>query len=267
MLLSLLAIIAYLAASYLLLQQIRKASGSAQNNQKQRVLIIALAASVLHGIAVRQYMFTANGTDIGFFTILSLVGWMVSLLLVITATRRPVECLGIIVFPFTAITAALRELTDQHHYLTSNLSTGLEFHILISILAYSMLSIAVVQAILLYIQEAQLHNKHPGGFIRAFPPLETMETLLFRMIGLGFIVLTVSLVSGYLYLEDMLAQHLVHKTILSVCAWALFAILLWGRVQFGWRGRTAIRWTISGFIFLMLAYFGSKFVIELVLNR
>ena len=79
--------------------------------------------------------------------------------------------------------------------------------------------------------------------------------------------LTISLLSGLFYLEDILAQHLVHKTILSFGAWLLFGILLWGRFQFGWRGRTAIRWTISGFVFLMLAYFGSKFVIELVIQR
>ena len=135
-----------------------------------------------------------------------------------------------------------------------------------SILAYSLLSIAAVQAVLLYIQDTHLHNKHPGGFIRALPPLETMETLLFQMIGLGFIVLSISLLSGVPYIENILDQRLVHKTVLSVTAWVVFGILLFGRWRFGWRGRTAIRWTISGFILLMLAYFGSKFVIQLILQ-
>jgi ABC-type uncharacterized transport system permease subunit len=94
-----------------------------------------------------------------------------------------------------------------------------------------------------------------------------METLLFRMIGLGFVTLSLSLISGAFYLDDIFGQHLAHKTVLSVLAWLIFAILLWGRWQFGWRGRTAIRWTITGFVILMLAYFGSKFVIQLILQR
>jgi ABC-type uncharacterized transport system permease subunit len=94
-----------------------------------------------------------------------------------------------------------------------------------------------------------------------------MESLLFQMIATGYALLTLALVTGILFLEDIFAQHLVHKTVLSIIAWLVFGILLWGRWRFGWRGRVAIRWTIGGFIFLMLAYFGSKFVLELVLNR
>ena len=99
------------------------------------------------------------------------------------------------------------------------------------------------------------------------PPLQTMESLMFQMVAIGFTLLTLALVTGFLFLEDIFAQHLVHKTVLSIIAWVVFGILLWGRWRFGWRGRVAIRWTIGGFIFLMLAYFGSKFVLELILNR
>jgi ABC-type uncharacterized transport system permease subunit len=87
------------------------------------------------------------------------------------------------------------------------------------------------------------------------------------MIGVGFILLSLALVSGALFVQDLFAQHLVHKTVLSIVAWVVFAILLWGRQRFGWRGRTAIRWTLSGFFSLMLAYFGSKWVLEVVLGR
>jgi len=94
-----------------------------------------------------------------------------------------------------------------------------------------------------------------------------METLLFQMIGIGFILLSLSLLSGIFFLQDILAQHLVHKTFLSISAWVVFAILLWGHWRYGWRGKVAIRWTISGFVVLMLAYFGSKMVLELILNN
>ena len=94
-----------------------------------------------------------------------------------------------------------------------------------------------------------------------------MERLLFRMIAVGFVLLSVSLLSGLFFLEDLFAQHLIHKTVLSIAAWGVFGVLLWGRWKLGWRGRLAIRWTLAGFATLMLAYFGSKFVLELVLQR
>jgi ABC-type uncharacterized transport system permease subunit len=125
---------------------------------------------------------------------------------------------------------------------------------------------ASVQAILLSIQDHHLRNRHPGGFIRALPPLQTMEALLIEMIGLGFLLLTFALASGLAFLDDIFAQHLVHKTILSILAWLVFGTLLWGRFKFGWRGRKTLIGTQVGFVVLALAYFGSKFVIELILS-
>lgn len=262
---SLLAVFFYLACSLLLVIRLRKAT-LAQKQPDERLLGVGLVGMLLHGWLVYHGLWVDTGLNVGFFSIFSLVGWLVALLLVIVTFRQKVESLGIVVFPFSALSVLLQYINaDQQHIVQFN--AGIQSHILISILAYSLLSIAAVQAILLYVQESHLHNKQPGGFIRALPPLDTMEKLLFRIIALGFIVLSISLISGVIYLDDMFAQHMVHKTILSVVAWFIFAILLWGRWQFGWRGRTAIRWTISGFVFLMLAYFGSKFVIELVLHR
>lgn len=94
-----------------------------------------------------------------------------------------------------------------------------------------------------------------------------METLLFQMLGAGIIFLTISLISGFLFIEDLFAQHLVHKTVLSLLAWVIFSGLLIGRSRYGWRGQTAIQWTLIGFVLLLLAYFGSKLVLELILQR
>jgi len=120
--------------------------------------------------------------------------------------------------------------------------------------------------VLLAIQDYHLRNRHPGGFIRSLPPLQTMEALLFEMILAGFILLTMALLTGFTFLEDMFAQHLAHKTILSIIAWLVFGTLLWGRFRSGWRGQKALIWTLAGFLVLMLAYFGSKFVVEMVLG-
>ncbi len=262
---AILAVLFYLLCGGLLLQKILFPNSFVARQPRHRLLSTGLLAMLLHAWLVYRGLFTPEGINVGFFIILSLVGWLVSLLLLLVTVRQRVESLGVFVFPFAALMVLLQML-DLEGPVLKQLGGGLQFHIIASIIAYSLLSVAAVQAVLLYIQDSHLHNKHPGGFIRTLPPLETMENLLFRMIGLGFIVLSISLLSGLFYLEDILGQHMVHKTVLSVIAWVLFAVLLFGRWRFGWRGRTAIRWTISGFVMLMLAYFGSKFVIELVLH-
>lgn len=258
-----LSILLYTVASGLLLKQwLNVKSGSTQ-----LPLYAAAVAVIFHAIALYTIIFTNQGIDIGFFSALTFTAWLMATLLVSASFTLPIGCLGLLVYPFALITIALRALSNQQNVLTDMLTPGLQAHILFSLLAYCLLSIAVAQALLLYIQDKYLHNKHPSGFLHSLPSLETMETLLFRIISLGVIALSISLLSGFLYLDDMFAQHLVHKTILSLIAWAVFVILLWGHYRFGWRGKIAIKWSLSGFTLLMLAYFGSKFVIELILHK
>lgn len=259
-----LAILLYVSLSGLFVYRL---ASNGHRPDKSILLKIGLVALSLHAWLLYQNLFAGPGLDLSFFTVFSLIAWTVVTMFVLAAWREPIENLAIGVLPVAALALLMRMTSDQHHILAKSFSLGLELHIVVSIIAYSLLSLAALQAILLYIHDAQLHNKHPGGFIRALPPLETMERLLFRLIGVGFIILCISLISGGFYIEDILGQHLVHKTVLSVGAWILFAVLLWGRWQFGWRGKTAIRWTLTGFALLLLAYFGSKFVIELVLHR
>jgi ABC-type uncharacterized transport system permease subunit len=194
------------------------------------------------------------------------VAWTILLLLMLSALSKPVENLGIILLPLAALAIALELIYPSSHFLPADSPWGLRVHVLISLIAYALLTMASVQAILLAIQDHHLHARHPGGFIRALPPLQTMESLLFEMIGIGFFLLTLSLFSGFLFLEDMFEQRLVHKSVLSIAAWLVFGLLLWGRYRFGWRGQKALTWTLVGFVVLMLAYFGSKFVIELLLS-
>jgi ABC-type uncharacterized transport system permease subunit len=155
--------------------------------------------------------------------------------------------------------------TDSHQ-LENQLSKGMLSHILSSILAYSVLTIALFQAMALSMQDRQLKQHHVKGILRALPPLQTMEAILFELLWVGVILLSVSILSGMLFLEDIFAQHLIHKTILTIAAWCIFATLLWGHWQLGWRSQTAVRWTIGGFLALMLGYFGSKIVLEIILR-
>ena len=112
----------------------------------------------------------------------------------------------------------------------------------------------------LRIQDHQLREGHIRGIMRLFPPVQVMETMLFEAIWVGEILLTIAIASGFFYVDNLFAQHLAHKTLLSCLAWIVFGTLLWGRHFRGWRGSNAIRWTLAGFLLLMLAYFGSKLV-------
>jgi len=260
-----LAILLYLASAALLI--LRLSRGVQDLASKTGIIALGFGAFILHAGILQQHLLIQNGINLGFFDASSLIGWLIAGLLLLAAIRRPVENLGIVLLPLAAATIIMERLFSSHHVVQILGSWQLQVHILLSVLAYSVLTIAMVQAVLLAVQDRQLRNRQPGGFVAALPPLATMEALLFQMIGLGFALLTLSLVTGVLFLEDIFAQHLVHKTVLSIVAWVVFAILVQGRWRFGWRGRTAIRWTLGGFIVLMLAYFGTKLVLELLLGR
>lgn len=259
------AMILYFAAGIKL--GLRLSKGTQNPGAKRPLLALGLVAAALHAAILYQNLFLVSGLNLGFFNALSLLSWLIAVLVLLAALTQPLENLGIAVLPLAAIALLLEQIFPSAHLVSGEAAIALRLHIAISIFAYSLFSIAAVQAILLAIQDRHLHGKRPGGYIRALPPLETMETLLFQLIGIGFILQSLSLLSGILYLEDMFAQHLVHKTVFSITAWVIFAILLLGRWRSGWRGRVAIRWTLGGFTALLLAYLGSKWVLEIVLNR
>jgi ABC-type uncharacterized transport system permease subunit len=233
-------------------------------NYKSIILILGGFAISLHAILLYQNIVTPVGLNFGFFNAASMMIWMIAVLLLM-AIRQGVENLILVIFPIAAIIIAVETYFHSEHILAPDI--GVSFHILSSIIAYSLLNISALQAIFLAFQDYQLHHKHPISVIKALPPLQVMEKLLYQMITLGLIWLSLSLITGIVFIENLLAQHLVHKTVLSVIAWIVFAILLWGHWRYGWRGKTTIRWCLTGFAVLMLAYFGSKLVLELILHR
>jgi len=257
-------VLLYIIATIVLFKQI---TSQPSDKHKRIALSLGLAAVIFHADILARHIFTDTGLQMGFTHVASLATWFVASLLLLASFRKPVENLGLIVLPLAAFTLTAEYLLPVDHILDATAHRGLGVHIMLSILAYSLLGLAAVQAVLTSIQERNLHNRKPTGFIRTLPPMETMEGLLVQMITIGFALQTTSLLSGFIYLDDMFAQNLAHKTILSLGAWLVFAILLWGRWKFGWRGRTVIRWTLSGFVTLMLAYFGSKYVLEIILQR
>jgi ABC-type uncharacterized transport system permease subunit len=142
-------------------------------------------------------------------------------------------------------------------------------HLLIAMLAYSLFTIASLHVLLMALLERRLHDGSLPRVLQGLPPLLAMETLLFRIIWAGFILLTATILSGVLYSEELFgrAARLNHKTVFGVLSWIIFAALLGGRHIYGWRGRVAVRWTLAGFLMLVLAYVGSRFVLEVILGR
>lgn len=265
--LSILGIALYLICTVWLIVRLRTIARGGADTHKSALLGLWTLALLVHGAASHAEILTPAGINLGFLHALSSIAWLTNVLLVIASIKRPLESLGVILLPLAALSLGMEHGLPEIPFVAESSDTGLKLHIFISLLAYSLLSLAALLALVLAMQNKHLHNHHPGGVLRALPPLKHMESLLFQVIGVGFSLLSVALLTGFIYLDDIFAQHQVHKTTLSLVAWLIFAILLWGRVQFGWRGRTAIRWTLGGFAFLMLAYFGSKLVLEILLPQ
>lgn len=259
------AMLAYLAAASWLFYRARKGLKAA-NTPRWPGLLAAAIGVLLHAAALRNSIYLPAGLNLGLETAFSLMAWQIALLTLLGSLQKGTANLGIGLYPPVALaTLPLLGKPDAER-LIAHASWQLEAHILLSVLAYGLLALAAFQAILLFIQERRLRKHQPGGLLRALPPLAVMENLLFQTLAAGFALLSLALFSGIIFIKDMFAQHLVHKTVLSIMAWLVFAILLWGRWQFGWRGRTAIRWTLGGFALLVLAYFGSKLVLEVFLD-
>ena len=198
--------------------------------------------------------------------ILPFIAVSISLLVLVSSLRKPLENLFLGLFPLAIITI-IASLTIRSDYPPTNLDAGLASHVLISIMAYSFITIASLQAGFLAYQNNQLHHGHIGGFISKFPPLQEMELLLFELLWVGQVLLSLGIVAGFLFIDNIWGiDGVIHKTFFSILAWIVFAVLLWGRHQLGWRGVTAIRGTLIGFALLMVGYYGDKFALEYIIN-
>jgi ABC-type uncharacterized transport system permease subunit len=263
------AIISYAAATVALAQSLHADYLTSPLSGRQRLTILGLGCvgAFFHSLTLTGMWDSAGNVNFSFLSASSLTSLTIVALLMITTLIKPVDKLGVIVFPMASLIVLLKMTLPEETHILKKYSWQMELHILTSMLAYSLLNIAALQAILLAFQDWHLRTHHASRFVRSLPPLQTMEALLFQLIAAGFVLLSISLLSGFIFVKNLFAQHLAHKTVLSILAWIVFAVLLGGRAWQGWRGQVAIRWTLGGFISLMLAYFGSKMVLEWFLNR
>lgn len=251
---ALLSLIAYLA------------SAAAAYRERGLVLLAAGTAGVLlHATALLGDLFHAGGLQIGLLDAASLVLWQAAVLTLVCWRLMPVAALSLIAFPIAGVLAVIAAASPPP---PGNGVQGwpLQLHVGLSIFAAGLFTLAALQSLLVAAQSRFLHGARTPGRIPELPALQTMESALFGALWLAWGVLSASLLTGVLFVDDLLGQHLVHKTVLSAVSWAVFGMLLWGHWRYGWRGRTALRWTWSGYAVLLLAYFGSKFVLESVLG-
>ena len=233
---------------------------------QEPVPYLAAAALAAHGVWLADTLGPAGGLSLGLADSASTMGLALGAggtLAVFAPRFRTVAaaCLGI---------AALLAAGTGSLPAPQEIATGgwpLAVHVVLAMGSAGMFAVAAVLVAMLAAQDAALRAGRSGGWRATLPPVESLERALFSVIGIGTAALTVAILAGLLFVTDLFAQHLVHKTVLAIVAWAIFACLLAGRWRFGWRGRKAARYTIAGFVVLAVAYFGSKFVLEIVLGR
>jgi ABC-type uncharacterized transport system permease subunit len=231
------------------------------------LLLLTIPALLFHMAATYLQVNTDEGLYLGFFTAASLVTLLMILFLVLAASRLPVHNLLVLVLPLGAVAVIASLFGETAFEARDSLAPVLAVHITFSMFAYSLLFMAACQSVLLAYQEHALKARSSLRVLRLLPPLETMEALLFTLLWTGIITLTAAIVTGFIFLEDMFDQHVVHHTVLAMASWAVYAALLAGRHFFGWRSTTATSWTLVAFSLLVLGYFGTKFVLEILLGR
>lgn len=245
--------------------------------RRQLVAIGTLFAWLLHGVGLVRFVVAPDFLRLGFAAMLSAALWLSVAAYWVENRNLAVEGLRRLVLPIAALAALLPLLFPGSLIPLEGKSAMFSWHVALSTLAYGALTIAAFHAVLMAMQESRLHSLSNAAAHRNWlalaidrlPALLTMERLLFRMIAFGFVLLTLTVLSGVFFSEQLFGTpfRLEHKTVFTLLSWALFGVLLTGRQWRGWRGKTALTFTLTGFLTLLLAYVGSRFVLEVLLHR
>jgi ABC-type uncharacterized transport system permease subunit len=267
LLLSVVTCVAYgVLAAYFWRSHVRGDGDLLSRGAAGHLVLIPLA---MHGYLLLQGIFSGGDFDLGVLNALSAIVWLTLLVYWVARFFYPIGGLQTIVLPVAAVVVLLPELFHTDHVLTNTGLFAFKAHVAAAMLAYSLFTIAMLHAVLISQVEKRLHHATLPRVLRSLPPLMTMETLLFQMIGIGFVLLTLTLASGMVFSEEIFGKpwQFNHKVLFGFISWGVFAVLLWGHRFYGWRGRVAVHWTVGGFVLLVLAYLGSRFVLEVLLHR
>ena len=227
------------------------------------------AALIIHAWGLNDALFAEAGMRFSFSFALSLMMWLAALIYWLESFMARMEGMQPMVLPLTAACTILPVIFPNVHLVAHAQATGFKLHFLAAMLAYSLLTLSALHAIFMGFTERALHNRSMKRSLASLPPLLTMESLLFKMLLIGFVLLTLAVGSGLFFSEELFGKPMSidHKTLFAFASWGIFATLLIGRHAWGWRGKRALRWTLAGFALLILAYVGSRFVAEVILGR
>ena len=241
--------------------------------------IAILVPLILHSYLLAHDILLGHELVFGFGHAISAMLWLAVILYWIESLFLRLEGMQPFVLGLAALSAPLPALFPGAAAPAYTQSTTFALHLILAMLAYSFFALAALHALVMAIVEQRLHfAKRPGlhrgsdvlkGPLAGLPPLLTLEALMFRIVGLGFLLLTLTLLTGTIFSENLFGRafQFNHKTLFALMSWVIFACLLAGRRLYGWRGRIALRWTLAGFSALLLAYVGSRFVLEVILHR
>ena len=243
-----------------------EATASVPHAVENYAVLVPLA---MHGWLLGGSLFATDGLHLGVANAVSAILWLTVLIYWLGNFFYRLDGLQALVLPLAAAAVLLPALTPPTAALPNTALLAFKAHLLISMLAYSLFTIASLHVLLMALLERRLHDGTVTQVLHKLPPLLTMEALLFRIIWAGFALLTLTLASGVIFSEELFGKpaQFSHKTVFGFLSWLIFAALLTGRQIYGWRGRMAVRWTLAGFLTLVLAYIGSKFVLEVLLAR
>jgi ABC-type uncharacterized transport system permease subunit len=260
---------ALVAAMYAIAAWVRWPRGGATAARPVAGRMLLALALVLHAVAIGQAIVRPGGLDLSFANALSLVAGLAVLAAWLTGVLRTLPGVAAVVLPVAAVCALLPPLAASPHRVAFAGEPWAAAHIGIALVAYALFVVVALQALVMTGLEKRLHRGQPDAAAMAAPPLLTLERYMFRLLTVGFALLTLTLASGMLFSEEIFgkAVTLTHKNVFSVAGWLAFAVLLFGRWRYGWRGRTALKWILAGTLLLVLGYLGSKFVREVVLGR
>lgn len=262
--LTILASIAYLSGFLYLLKQFMQKSAS----NPFLVWASLLSGLILHALILSYSMLTPLGINYDVFNLISFTSGLMLFLSIIFSMYRPVMMLNLLATPLALSGLWLGSAFSTPNHIVRVQNLGMDGHIVLSLAAYAVLFVATIHAILLWLQNNELKNKKQRRiWVTLLPSLQTMESLLFDLILIGFVLLSAALTLGFFTIDDFFAQHLAHKTVFSLFSWLIYGSLLLGHWKLGWRGKKAIRFTLVGFFLLALGFIGSKFVLEIILMR
>jgi ABC-type uncharacterized transport system permease subunit len=261
------ALACYFSAGVLMLKRQLAGGPETHPHGVGPALLIGAAGLAVHSISLGGLLAGHPAPELTLGAVLSLVGWLLGLFALVGSVRPRFRGLAAVVLPVSGVAALAALVPETVTPRDEALTWTIHAHVVLSVLAYSLLSLGAALAVLFLIRDRSLRRRDLFGWTRVLPPLESLENALFTAIGAGFALLTLAVFSGLVFVEDIFAQHLVHKSVLSIVAWCVIAVLLAGRWRMGWRGRQGVHWALAGYGLLALAYFGSRIVLEFILGR